>query len=392
MIVKEVLLEALSRANDIRRGSSAPAEDITNALAQFNAQLRKYSDNNLVTAFQRVLTFEGAEELVIGKPSYKKNIRITNFETMPTDDQEKNCEYYYHQFKMGRYTFGKDYFFEKSTGKYYIPSVKKSPSVLSGSLYIYNTSGSSIQIEAGLQFKDPTGGLTGLWIIPGPRESETLGPGMSTEVGVIGSPDSADVGKDVICTTIPLLKAHALTKGDYTTEYLWGEVDSSEICTFQPDVLCEDISRITSAMYRSADGHWNKLNFVPLDQFYTEDDDEIYCSNARGENKVNFYLPPEYIGNEIRIVYNTSMKFGKDDVIELPEVHIELMTLATAKALLISDSDADPRLLDGISMELQQVEEQIKMGMASNRRIRRQSEYDRFHPRAIITGEFLRRK
>lgn len=389
MIVKEVLLEALSRANDIRRGSAAPAEDITNALAQFNAQLRKYSDNNLVTAFQRVLTFEGAEELVIGKPSYKKNIRITNFETMPTDDQEKNCEYYYNQFKTGRYTFGKDYFFEKSTGKYYVPAVEKFPPVLGGTLSIYNLGKTSLPVEGG-QFKDEGGRYEDSWNVVGAHDN--LDPGEMVEVGATGTPNSPDVGTYLVSTIYPLLKGEVLKKGDYTTEYLWAEVDPSEILTFRPDVLCEDISRITSAMYRSSDGHWNKLNFIPLDQFYTEDDDEIYCSNARGENKVNFYLPPEYIGKEIRVVYNTSMKFGKDDVIELPEVHIELMTLATAKALLISDADADPRLLDGISMELQQVEEQIKMGMASNRRIRRQSEYDRFHPRAIITGEFLRRK
>ena len=67
MRVKELLLAALSRANHIEDGTPADAREISKARKHFNAALSTYSDSNLVTAFQRVITIEGKECVVIGR-------------------------------------------------------------------------------------------------------------------------------------------------------------------------------------------------------------------------------------------------------------------------------------------------------------------------------------
>lgn len=72
MRVKELLLEALSRANHIEDGSSADSREISKARKHFRSALTTYSDSNLITAFQKVATFRGAEEQVVGSYNLKK--------------------------------------------------------------------------------------------------------------------------------------------------------------------------------------------------------------------------------------------------------------------------------------------------------------------------------
>ena len=72
MRVKELLLEALSRANHIEDGSSADTREISKARKHFRSALTTYSDSNLITAFQKVATFRGAEEQVVGNYNLKK--------------------------------------------------------------------------------------------------------------------------------------------------------------------------------------------------------------------------------------------------------------------------------------------------------------------------------
>lgn len=72
MIVKDLLLKALSRANHIEDGTPADARELNKARSHFNAALSTYSDSNLITAFQRVLEMHGREECTIGKYNMKR--------------------------------------------------------------------------------------------------------------------------------------------------------------------------------------------------------------------------------------------------------------------------------------------------------------------------------
>lgn len=72
MRVKELLLQALSRANHIEDGTPADARELNKARNHLNSALTTYSDANLVTAFQKVLTIDGQEELTLGKYNLKR--------------------------------------------------------------------------------------------------------------------------------------------------------------------------------------------------------------------------------------------------------------------------------------------------------------------------------
>ena len=72
MIVKDLLLKALSRANHIEDGTPADARELNKARSHFNAALSTYSDSNLIAAFQRVLEMDGREECTIGKYNMKR--------------------------------------------------------------------------------------------------------------------------------------------------------------------------------------------------------------------------------------------------------------------------------------------------------------------------------
>jgi hypothetical protein len=72
MRVKQLLLQALSRANHIEDGTPADARELNKARNHLNSALVTYSDANLITAFQKVVQVTGAEEMVIGKYDMKK--------------------------------------------------------------------------------------------------------------------------------------------------------------------------------------------------------------------------------------------------------------------------------------------------------------------------------
>lgn len=72
MRVKQLLLQALSRANHIEDGTPADARELNKARNHLNSALVTYSDANLITAFQKVVQVTGAEEMVIGKYDMKR--------------------------------------------------------------------------------------------------------------------------------------------------------------------------------------------------------------------------------------------------------------------------------------------------------------------------------
>lgn len=72
MIVKDLLLEALSRANHMEDGAPVEGRELAKARKHFRSSLAVYSDSNLITAFQRVVTVKGKEEQTLGKYNMKR--------------------------------------------------------------------------------------------------------------------------------------------------------------------------------------------------------------------------------------------------------------------------------------------------------------------------------
>lgn len=106
MYVKELLLQALSRANHIEDGTPADARELNKARNHLNSALTRYSDANLITAFQRVLTMDGAEEITIGKYNLKRGKVMHEADGSSFPDAT-------------RLTIGKDYCHDFVTDRYY---------------------------------------------------------------------------------------------------------------------------------------------------------------------------------------------------------------------------------------------------------------------------------
>lgn len=297
MRVKELLLAALSRANHIEDGTPADAREISKARKHFNAALSTYSDSNLVTAFQRVITIEGKEEQVIGKYNMKRGKIMHD---VPTFDDLPD---------PARMTPGKDFGHVREDDTYY--RIATMPSNV-----WYHQSAATPEQEL----------------------------------------------KDLQAT-------------DYV-----------------PDVIVPNIERVVGAMWRprNTDGSWGKLDFVPLTSFFIEDAEDIYCAIPEGDNKVKLYLPKSLVGHDIRLIYNTSMKFSDDDYIELPEVYRELLTVAVTVALLSEDVDSDPTQLNNYKSILGALEHQIGGNNVNTRRLVRSEEksIDCLHRGSFIFNRF----
>lgn len=289
MQVKELLLEALARANHCQRGFGAEAGEITMAEKQFNAQLRKYSDQNMITAYQKVFDFiPTSTSVVVGAPSYKKGVKVAEYEVLPSASSVHE-----------RFVDGRDYAY--------------------------------------------------------------------------GKLNSTDIAKKYY-------KINTDTS-EQTPSYSWSEVSTDTICEWFPDFKLNDMERVMSVMKKDYTGRWCKMNFCPLTEFFCTGDKELYNTANAGENKVRFTFKNEVVNKEIKVVYNSSMKFGKNEYLELPEAHIELLTLATTCAILMEDCDADQSQLNNYKMALKELEDQIIASTAVTRRIIREESQVKFSNR-----------
>lgn len=302
MRVKELLLTALSRANHIEDGTTAPSKELTKARNHFNSALSAYSDSNLITAFQQSVDVTGKAEQVLGKYNLKRG-KVMH--TAATLDELPD---------PSRLTPDKDF------GQYDLAS--------------------GIPMFARIA----TYGGSQVWMPVG---------------------------------------------GNYTPEQRLAQCDCTD---YIPDKIVLNLERIVGAMAREpgSRGAWTELHFVPFATFYTSDETEIYCAKPAGDNKAKLFLPEELLGWDIRVIYNTSMKFQNDDYIELPEVYRELLTLATAVGLLSEDDDSDPSQLNNYQTMLTKLEHQIMANNANTRRMVRKDSNPRNN--LLHSGRFICRR
>lgn len=303
MRVKELLLQALSRANHIEDGTPADARELNKARNHLNSALVTYSDANLITAFQKVVTITGKEEQVLGKYNLKKgcvmHTSYNGLEGLPDPERLDPAK-----------DFG-EYYFTNSDGKYV-------------------------------------------------RNFATIGiyDGHHQWFAVPGSASLEDKLRGMDC------------------------------CDYVPDVIVEDMERVTAAMEKRTEdeGPFHDLHFTPLSSFYMNGSWDIYCAVPHGDGKVKLLLPKNIIGRQVKLVYYTSMHLGNDDYIDLPSVFTELLTLAVTVGLLSEDADSDPTQLNNYKAMLEKMENQIMTNNANTRRIVRKGEK---YVRPLYTGAFI---
>ena len=285
MQVKDLLIEALSRANHIQRGFAADASEITTALQHFNSQIRKYSDANMITAFQKVLDFtQTRETTVIGAPTPSKGVRI-----------------------------------------HWITSSAELPNL--------------------------------------------------TDFDPNTNPMGLAIARDIFVTA-ELAAQHLVYYIQYVGQgsghYFWNTQSCSTYFALTPNVIQKDMERIMAAMIKNDYDEWVPMQYVPLTHFYTDDRNLIYTTTSAGESKINFTIKSNVYNKEIKLVYNSNMKFDKNDYLELPDAHIELLVLATTCALLKEDCDSDQSQLNNYMTELKELENQISEQATSTRTIYRE--------------------
>lgn len=299
MRVKELLLQALARANHIEDGAPAEAREISKARAHFNSALSKYSSSSLITAFQHVSDVPYSTDQVIGRYNLKKGLVM--HEALNSTDQLPN---------PNAMTPEKDYGHLKEQDEYF-----------------------SLAGPDGSRYWMQQGGFN------------------------------------------PISILHNL-----------------DICDYIPDVILTDIERIMSCMCRpksEPNGRFDKMNFVPLVNFYSDDSKEIYNAAPAGENKVRLLLPAGMENYDFRIVYYTKMEFSDNDYIELPDAYKELLTLAVTVGLLSEDADSDPTQYNNYSAQLASMENLIGANNVTTRRLVRDGADARSDLR---TGAFIRRR
>ena len=106
MRVKELLLQALSRANHIEDGTPAEARELTKAWRHFESAMSRYSSSNLITAFQRCVDIPYADRQVVGKYDMKRG------KIMHTVKTQEDLP------PVSRMIIGRDYAFIEDTKKY----------------------------------------------------------------------------------------------------------------------------------------------------------------------------------------------------------------------------------------------------------------------------------
>lgn len=281
MYVKELLIEALCRTKNCERGFPVNATNLKTAENYFNAALRKYSGNNLITAFQRVFNYTPlTEESVVGKPTFKRG-RVVHYCKKVSDIPS-----------AATLTAGKDY-----------------------CICDYNTTDKYLKVENGA----------------------------------------------------------------------WVPCELSEFADFVCDEFCWDMGRVVKLMIKE-NGRWNDVDFVPLTEFYSDERHYRYNASEAGENKANIIVSEEMVNKELKLIYNTSMKFTSKDYIELPEDQIELLTLAVQCGMLMEDNEDGGSRLANTKAELKELEDQIGAKNCTTRRIVRSSSS---RDRSIVTGSFL---
>jgi len=281
MIVKDLLLNALANAGHIHEGDTAEADDLSLALRKFNFELRRLSNRNLITAYQKVFDIDEVDlEQTIGKVPMKRGKRLVS--VLESVESEKPS--------TSGYVRNRDYI--------YIKDIKEEGSIVYSHWQTVSVNGAQ-----------------------------------------------------------------------------WVDVSSSDTpCESVPDIIVNDMERVVTTMFRNSYGQWEKLRFVPLSQFYSENDDYIYCTAQDGENRIRLFVTNEIKCKPIRCVYNTAMDFGKFDVLDLPDAHLNLMEIAVTVALLTGDADSDPKRLENYSSQLNSIIGDITSNTSSERRIVRSNE------------------
>ena len=389
MIVRDLLVEALARANHCQRGFGADASEVVVAEKQFNAQLRKYSDDNLITAYQKIYDIESLtdeqkakienEGIVIGKPTYKKGVRITEgtLEKRPTAKA----------WRESGHIAGRDYYYDTENDKYY----GCHPYPWTGTLSARNPWG-EYSVTNSQAVKDSTQSSDTGWVFNG-AQSFTI-PETGTDYPILQIKSTVEEPSLITAITFIGHEESATTWCSGRLEITnvgWYEADREDIIETDVDVKVNDMSRIMSCMVKDQFGRWIHLNFCPLTNFYANPEKDVYTVSVDGENKLRFRMKPFYASGPIKFVYNGSMKFDKNQTLELPEAHIELLTLATTCAILMEDTDADQSMLQNYSNALTKLEQQIIASTSTQRRITRDS--DPYHRRDriayLMSGEWI---
>lgn len=298
MRVKELLLQALSRANHIEDGTPAEARELTKSRRHFESAMSRYSSSNLITAFQRSVDIPYAERQVVGKYDLKRG-RVMH-EAKTADSLPP----------VARMVPGRDFGHVADTDRYY---------------------------------------------------------------------RVAEIDSQKVWFICPLVEPEAA-------------LSSLDCCDFIPDKIITDLERVMACMCRrkGEEVAFERMQFVPLVNYYADGGSSIYCSYPVGENKSEILLPKGMDEYDFRIVYYTKMEFRDDDYIDLPQAYKELLTLAVTVGLLSEDADSDPKQLANYSAQLTAMEDLIGANNVTTRRLTR--EPDGGVNDALRSGAFIRRR
>lgn len=169
--------------------------------------------------------------------------------------------------------------------------------------------------------------------------------------------------------------------------------DKEQIEINGEDVPAQGITKINAAYYKADNSiDWYPLNFVSLETFYDCSlTDYTYSWQPSGENKFRLYLKPRFakLLRKVKLIYNTEIRLGLDDAVNLPDVYTELLTRALALKMAIDKPRASDIKRNELRDELKSLEEQIKANNADNRILTRTPRNNFFDMQMLKSGSFI---
>jgi len=158
-------------------------------------------------------------------------------------------------------------------------------------------------------------------------------------------------------------------------------------------IVANGITGINSAFCKAENTiDWMPMNFVSVESFYDGTlPDWTYSWQPKGENEFVLYLKPRFVwqNRKVKLIYDTEMKLGLDDTINLPIVYVELLTRALAYKMSVDKPRASDTKRNELLGELNKLEAQLKANNADNRILTREVGVRNFDMGMLKSGSFI---
>lgn len=170
--------------------------------------------------------------------------------------------------------------------------------------------------------------------------------------------------------------AKVIDSSQLKTSTLIGTVDP-EIDGDYVDCVCDNIANVTEAYLVTNDRMQElPLNYVSLEDFYNAGyGNLVYTWQFISDRKLEFKVKPQvlYRHQDIRLVYNVAYSIDLNSKLKIPDIYEELFTVALTYKLAVEFPRLDPTHTQRLKDTLTEIENSIKTPTRASKMIIREA-------------------